>query len=112
MLLKFWKDHKADVTILVDTSWNWPHFFPSYYNLDDVSQDSMNKFLSHLIEKSLVELELSHCIEVGEVGLWSRFWQRVTGVYAIEICNKSVIVVTTVWTITLLGMWTSTVHFA
>ncbi|OBS63649.1 hypothetical protein A6R68_07812, partial [Neotoma lepida] len=26
----------------------------------------MNKFLSHLIEKSLVELELSHCIEVGE----------------------------------------------
>lgn len=50
----------------------WTYFFrrlimnPSYYNLGDVSQDSMNKFLSHLIEKSLVELELSHCIEVGE----------------------------------------------
>lgn len=69
VILKFWKDHKANVTILVDTSWNWPHFFSSYYNLGDVSQDSMNKFLSHLIEKSLVELELSHCIEVGEVGL-------------------------------------------
>ncbi|CAO2627749.1 Activating signal cointegrator 1 complex subunit 3 [Lemmus lemmus] len=50
----------------------WTYFFrrlimnPSYYSLDDVSQDSMNKFLSHLIEKSLVELELSHCIEIGE----------------------------------------------
>ncbi|XP_036024563.1 activating signal cointegrator 1 complex subunit 3 isoform X1 [Onychomys torridus] len=50
----------------------WTYFFrrlimnPSYYSLGDVSQDSMNKFLSHLIEKSLVELELSHCIEVGE----------------------------------------------
>ncbi|XP_021060227.1 activating signal cointegrator 1 complex subunit 3 isoform X1 [Mus pahari] len=50
----------------------WTYFFrrlimnPSYYSLGDVSQDSINKFLSHLIGQSLVELELSHCIEVGE----------------------------------------------
>ncbi|XP_011922281.1 PREDICTED: activating signal cointegrator 1 complex subunit 3 isoform X3 [Cercocebus atys] len=50
----------------------WTYFFrrlimnPSYYNLGDVSHDSVNKFLSHLIEKSLIELELSHCIEIGE----------------------------------------------
>uniref|UniRef100_A0A5F9D635 Activating signal cointegrator 1 complex subunit 3 n=1 Tax=Oryctolagus cuniculus TaxID=9986 RepID=A0A5F9D635_RABIT len=50
----------------------WTYFFrrlimnPSYYNLGDVSHDSVNKFLSHLIEKSLIELELSYCIEIGE----------------------------------------------
>ncbi|XP_029414442.1 activating signal cointegrator 1 complex subunit 3 isoform X3 [Nannospalax galili] len=50
----------------------WTYFFrrlimnPSYYSLGDVSHDSVNKFLSHLIEKSLVELELSYCIEIGE----------------------------------------------
>uniref|UniRef100_A0A8C0HYS9 Helicase C-terminal domain-containing protein n=1 Tax=Balaenoptera musculus TaxID=9771 RepID=A0A8C0HYS9_BALMU len=50
----------------------WTYFFrrlimnPSYYNLSDVSHDSVNKFLSNLVEKSLVELEHSYCIEVGE----------------------------------------------
>lgn len=50
----------------------WTYFFrrlimnPSYYNLSDVSHDSVNKFLSYLIEKSLVELEHSYCIEIGE----------------------------------------------
>ncbi|XP_036173873.1 activating signal cointegrator 1 complex subunit 3 isoform X5 [Myotis myotis] len=50
----------------------WTYFFrrlimnPSYYNLSDVSHDSVNKFLSFLIEKSLVELEHSYCIEIGE----------------------------------------------
>ncbi|XP_062952899.1 activating signal cointegrator 1 complex subunit 3 isoform X4 [Cynocephalus volans] len=50
----------------------WTYFFrrlvmnPSYYSLGDVSHDSVNKFLSHLIEKSLIELELSYCIEIGE----------------------------------------------
>ncbi|XP_023618051.1 activating signal cointegrator 1 complex subunit 3 isoform X3 [Myotis lucifugus] len=50
----------------------WTYFFrrlimnPSYYNLSDVSHDSVNKFLSFLIEKSLVELERSYCIEIGE----------------------------------------------
>ncbi|XP_045150249.1 activating signal cointegrator 1 complex subunit 3 [Echinops telfairi] len=50
----------------------WTYFFrrlvmnPSYYNLGDVSHDSVNKFLSNLVEKSLVALEHSCCIEIGE----------------------------------------------
>ncbi|NXU19460.1 ASCC3 protein, partial [Pardalotus punctatus] len=50
----------------------WTYFFrrlimnPTYYNLDDVSHDTMNKYLSSLVEKSLFDLEGSHCIEVGE----------------------------------------------
>ncbi|XP_077668994.1 activating signal cointegrator 1 complex subunit 3 isoform X3 [Eretmochelys imbricata] len=50
----------------------WTYFFrrlimnPSYYNLDDVSHDTMNKFLSNLVEKSLIDLECSYCIEIGE----------------------------------------------
>ncbi|XP_044531332.1 activating signal cointegrator 1 complex subunit 3 [Gracilinanus agilis] len=50
----------------------WTYFFrrlimnPSYYNLDDVSHESMNKFLSNLVEKALIELEHSYCIEIGE----------------------------------------------
>lgn len=41
----------------------------SYYNLDDVSHDTMNKYLSSLVEKSLFDLECSYCIEIGEVRL-------------------------------------------
>ncbi|NXE62437.1 ASCC3 protein, partial [Calcarius ornatus] len=50
----------------------WTYFFrrlimnPTYYNLDDVSHDTMNKYLSSLVEKSLFDLEGSYCIEVGE----------------------------------------------
>ncbi|KAL8186308.1 UNVERIFIED_CONTAM: activating signal cointegrator 1 complex subunit [Gekko kuhli] len=39
-----------------------------YYNLDDVSHDNINKFLSNLVEKSLIELEYSYCIKIGEDG--------------------------------------------
>uniref|UniRef100_A0A8B9PMV7 Activating signal cointegrator 1 complex subunit 3 n=1 Tax=Apteryx owenii TaxID=8824 RepID=A0A8B9PMV7_APTOW len=51
----------------------WTYFFrrlimnPTYYNLDDVSHDTMNKYLSGLVEKSLFDLECSYCIEIGEV---------------------------------------------
>uniref|UniRef100_A0A672U547 Activating signal cointegrator 1 complex subunit 3 n=1 Tax=Strigops habroptila TaxID=2489341 RepID=A0A672U547_STRHB len=51
----------------------WTYFFrrlimnPTYYNLDDVSHDTMNKYLSSLVEKSLFDLECSYCIEIGEV---------------------------------------------
>uniref|UniRef100_A0A8D0L2G8 Activating signal cointegrator 1 complex subunit 3 n=1 Tax=Sphenodon punctatus TaxID=8508 RepID=A0A8D0L2G8_SPHPU len=50
----------------------WTYFFrrlmmnPSYYNLDDVSHDTINKFLSNLVERSLFDLECSYCIEIGE----------------------------------------------
>lgn len=39
----------------------------SYYNLDDTDHNSINRFLSGLVEKALFELESSYCLEVGEV---------------------------------------------
>ncbi|XP_056289492.1 activating signal cointegrator 1 complex subunit 3 [Pseudoliparis swirei] len=50
----------------------WTYFFrrlvmnPSYYSLEDVSHESINKFLSKLVQKSLRELECSYCIEIKE----------------------------------------------
>ncbi|KAM3614996.1 uncharacterized protein V6R79_021978 [Siganus canaliculatus] len=50
----------------------WTYFFrrlvmnPSYYNLEDISHESMNKFLSNLVERSLRDLECSYCIEIKE----------------------------------------------
>ncbi|KAM4772205.1 activating signal cointegrator 1 complex subunit 3 [Rhinophrynus dorsalis] len=50
----------------------WTYFFrrlmmnPSYYNLEDIGHDTMNKFLSNLVEKSLIALECSYCIEIAE----------------------------------------------
>ncbi|XP_077383335.1 activating signal cointegrator 1 complex subunit 3 isoform X2 [Festucalex cinctus] len=50
----------------------WTYFFrrlvmnPSYYNLEDISHDSMNKYLSNLVERSLRDLECSYCIEIKE----------------------------------------------
>uniref|UniRef100_A0A8C2Z061 Activating signal cointegrator 1 complex subunit 3 n=1 Tax=Cyclopterus lumpus TaxID=8103 RepID=A0A8C2Z061_CYCLU len=51
----------------------WTYFFrrlvmnPSYYSLEDISHESINKYLSNLVEKSLRELECSYCIEIKEV---------------------------------------------
>ncbi|KAK7886360.1 hypothetical protein WMY93_025981 [Mugilogobius chulae] len=50
----------------------WTYFFrrlvmnPSYYNLEDISHESINKYLSSLVEKSLRDLECSYCIEIQE----------------------------------------------
>ncbi|KAL4233009.1 activating signal cointegrator 1 complex subunit [Mactra antiquata] len=50
----------------------WTYFFrrlimnPSYYNLDDTDHNSINRFLSGLVEKALFELESSYCLEIGE----------------------------------------------
>ncbi|KAJ0066258.1 hypothetical protein NL108_004118 [Boleophthalmus pectinirostris] len=50
----------------------WTYFFrrlvmnPSYYNLEDISHESINKYLSTLVEKSLRDLECSYCIEIQE----------------------------------------------
>lgn len=50
----------------------WTYFFrrlvmnPSFYSLDSTDFDRVNRFLSSLVEKALVELECSYCIEVGE----------------------------------------------
>ncbi|XP_068188978.1 activating signal cointegrator 1 complex subunit 3 isoform X2 [Antennarius striatus] len=50
----------------------WTYFFrrlvmnPSYYGLEDVGHETINKFLSGLVEKSLCDLECSYCIEIQE----------------------------------------------
>ncbi|KAJ3598650.1 hypothetical protein NHX12_002155 [Muraenolepis orangiensis] len=40
----------------------------SYYNLDDVSHDTINKYLSTLVEGALRDLERSYCMEIQEDG--------------------------------------------
>lgn len=50
----------------------WTYFFrrlvmnPSYYSLDDISHETINKYLSNLVERSLRDLECSYCMEIGE----------------------------------------------
>ncbi|XP_049587818.1 activating signal cointegrator 1 complex subunit 3 [Syngnathus scovelli] len=50
----------------------WTYFFrrlvmnPSYYSLEDIDNDSINKYLSSLVEKNLRDLECSYCIEIKE----------------------------------------------
>lgn len=54
----------------------WTYFFrrlvmnPSYYELEDTDHESINKYLSGLIEKATSELETSGCLEIDEVGLY------------------------------------------
>lgn len=51
----------------------WTYFFrrllmnPSYYELEDTANDSVNKFLSALVENAVKEVESSACVEIGEV---------------------------------------------
>ncbi|XP_019946883.1 activating signal cointegrator 1 complex subunit 3 [Paralichthys olivaceus] len=50
----------------------WTYFFrrlvmnPSYYSLEDIGHESVNKYLSSLVEKSLRDLECSYCMEIQE----------------------------------------------
>ncbi|XP_016378084.1 activating signal cointegrator 1 complex subunit 3-like, partial [Sinocyclocheilus rhinocerous] len=50
----------------------WTYFFrrlvmnPSYYNLDDITHETINKYLSNLVERSLRDLECSYCMEIQE----------------------------------------------
>lgn len=39
----------------------------SYYSLEDISHECINKYLSNLVERSLRDLECSYCIEMKEV---------------------------------------------
>ena len=39
----------------------------SYLNLDDVAHNSINKFLSDLVDKALFDLQCSYCLELGKV---------------------------------------------
>ena len=40
---------------------------PSYYELEDTDNDSVNKFLSGLVENAVTQVETSACVEIGEV---------------------------------------------
>ena len=42
-------------------------YFCSYYSLEAVSNDSINKFLSNIVEKIISDLSLSYCVQVDEV---------------------------------------------
>ncbi|XP_068602904.1 activating signal cointegrator 1 complex subunit 3 [Brachionichthys hirsutus] len=50
----------------------WTYFFrrlvmnPSYYSLEDVSHETINKYLSTLVGRSLWDLERSYCIQIRE----------------------------------------------
>ena len=50
----------------------WTYFFtrllvnPSYYQLESLENDQINRYLSRLIQKCLDELEASHCIESND----------------------------------------------
>lgn len=99
-----------------------PCLCSSYYNLSDVSHDSVNKFLSYLIEKSLVELEHSYCIEIGEVWLSHMHfnWKdRLSSFLTVELWlllitekfNKLIAIITSVWIFNFLTVCTSIVLF-
>ena len=53
----------------------WTYFFrrlvmnPSFYELDGTDHDSINRYLSRLVEKALFDLESCYCLEVGEDNL-------------------------------------------
>ncbi|XP_022081843.1 activating signal cointegrator 1 complex subunit 3-like [Acanthaster planci] len=50
----------------------WTYFFrrlvmnPSYYKLEETDHTSINKYLSFLVERSLLELENCYCLAIGE----------------------------------------------
>nr|DBA26537.1 TPA: hypothetical protein GDO54_010781 [Pyxicephalus adspersus] len=70
----------------------WTYFFrrllmnPSYYSLEDVGHDTMNKFLSNLVEKSLIDLECSYCIEIAEDnrGIEPQTYGRIASYYYLK----------------------------
>jgi replicative superfamily II helicase len=51
----------------------WTYFFrrlvmnPTYYHLEDTDHDSINKFLSGLVEKATSELQSCGCLQIEEV---------------------------------------------
>ena len=65
-LLYCWVKHFISNSISVKIF----YFCCSFYNLDGTDFDSINKFLSSLVEKALYELECSYCIEVDDVSIY------------------------------------------
>ncbi|XP_023223865.1 activating signal cointegrator 1 complex subunit 3-like [Centruroides sculpturatus] len=50
----------------------WTYFFrrllknPTFYNLESTEHNSINRYLSGLVDRSLRELEIASCVEIGE----------------------------------------------
>lgn len=50
----------------------WTYFFrrlvmnPSFYHLEDTDHNSINTFLSQLVERSVVDLAYAYCLEIGD----------------------------------------------
>lgn len=55
----------------------WTYFFrrlvmnPTYYDLQDTHHDSINKYLSELVEKATQELQSCGCLHIEEVTRWN-----------------------------------------
>jgi activating signal cointegrator complex subunit 3 len=53
----------------------WTYFYrrlvmnPSFYGLEDVSEEGINMYLSELVEDSVWQLSQSGCVTIGEDGL-------------------------------------------
>ena len=70
----------------------WTYFFrrllmnPTYYHLEDTSQDSINEFLSNLVQSTTCELARSFCIEVAEVKFCIYFFDSLILFIFISLC--------------------------
>lgn len=68
----------------------WTYFFrrllmnPSYYGLENVDHDVVNKYLSTVVQTCVGELERSSCLEVDEV-----MFLQLNLVVFVRIANKS-----------------------
>ena len=53
----------------------WTYFFrrllmnPSYYNLESMEHDEVNKYLSSVVQDCIGELNKSYCLEIDEVSI-------------------------------------------
>ena len=67
----------------------WTYFFrrllmnPTYYRLEDTSQDSINEYLSNLVQTTTCELARSFCIEVGEVSSYYIMFKEEMFIYSL-----------------------------
>ncbi|KAK3097620.1 hypothetical protein FSP39_011463 [Pinctada imbricata] len=60
-----------------------------FYHLDDTDFDSINKYLSSLVEKALYELECSYCLEIDEDqrGIKPMTLGRISSYYYLNHCT-------------------------
>lgn len=58
----------------------------SYYSLEDIAHEAINKYLSNLVERSLRDLECSYCIEIKEVCVCVLFLREFVVCKMTQIC--------------------------